>query len=179
MIILNYFERHNQTTGQMLLDILESLVSKCRGQESKKLWLRLDPKNTALRWAIVTTRRKHYVPCQNSLWHLDGHHFLIHWGFVIHGCIDWYSRRVIFLEYNNNNLSQTVLNLFIDAIQRNGWWWPYKIHVDFGVENVSTCDTMDEKRGEGRSSFIAGPSARNQRIGRLWRNVFRCVIYMF
>ena len=38
---------------------------------------------------------------------------------------------------------------------------------------------MGEKWGEGRSSFIAGPSARDQRIERLWRDVFRCVFHMF
>lgn len=30
----------------------------------------------------------------NALWHIDGHHKLIDWGFVIHGCVDGYSRMV-------------------------------------------------------------------------------------
>ncbi|THV01312.1 hypothetical protein K435DRAFT_596802, partial [Dendrothele bispora CBS 962.96] len=28
------------------------------------------------------------VPRPNALWHLDGHHKLILWGIVIHGCVD-------------------------------------------------------------------------------------------
>ena len=72
-----------------------------------------------------------------------------------------------------------MLNLFIDAIQNDGGRWPSRIRVDYGVENVLVYDAMIQKRGEGRSSFIAGPSTRNQRIKKLWRDVFRCVIRMF
>ena len=38
---------------------------------------------------------------------------------------------------------------------------------------------MLEERGEGRGSFIAGPSTRNQRIKRLWRDVFRWECHLF
>jgi hypothetical protein len=40
-------------------------------------------------------RRQNYqVTCPNALWHIDGHHKLILWGIVIHGCVDGYSRTV-------------------------------------------------------------------------------------
>lgn len=119
------------------------------------------------------------MPWPNSLWHLDGHHSLIRWKFVVHGCIDWFSRRIIFLRCSTNNLAQTVLNLFVDSIESDEGLWPSRVRVDFGVENVMVCDAMVDKWGQGRGSFIAGPSTRNQRIERLWCDVFRNVLHIF
>jgi hypothetical protein len=39
-------------------------------------------------------RRNYQVTRPNALWHIDGHHKLILWGIVIHGCVDGYSRTV-------------------------------------------------------------------------------------
>lgn len=140
---------------------------------------RVDPHNTALRWGIVISRRQYQVPWPNSLWHLDGHHSLIRWKMVIHGCMDGYSRRIMFLRCSANNLAETVLELFLDAVKMDGNLWPSRIRVDKGVENVLVCDAMIQARGEGRGSFIAGPSTHNQRIERLWRDVFRCVCHLY
>ena len=73
----------------------------------------------------------------------------------------------MFLRCNSNNRAETVLNLFLDAINRDGNLWPSRIRVDKGVENVLVCDAMVQARGEGRGSFIAGPSTPNQCIERL------------
>ena len=53
------------------------------------------------------------------------------------------------------------------------------VRVDYGVENTAVCDAMVAAREEGRGSFIAGSSTRNQRIERLWRDVFRCICHIF
>ena len=57
---------------------------------------RVDPINCRSRWATVVSRRAYSVPGPNSLRHIDGYHSLITWGFVIHGCIDGYSRLMFF-----------------------------------------------------------------------------------
>lgn len=178
-LVLDYMGRHGLTTGRTYLaGYLKSLGLRVQRRRIRECLARVDPANTALRWGIVVSRRQYSVPWPNSLWHLDGHHSLIRWGLVIHGCIDGFSRRIMFLRCNNNNLSQTVLELFLKAVEKDGLW-PSRIRVDYGVENVQVCDAMVEARGEGRGSFIAGSSTRNQRIERLWRDVFRCVCHLF
>ena len=116
------------------------------------------------------------MPWANSLWHLDGHHALIRWKFVIHGSIDGKSRKIVYLNFSTNNKAETVHNLFLISAEHHGW--PSHIRVDYGVENTLVCDKMVAKRGPGRGSYTAGSSTRNQRIERLWRDVFRCVATM-
>lgn len=179
-IITDYISRHGSTTGEPYLrGHFRALGYNIQRRRIREGLNRVDPRNTALRWGALVTRRVYFVPWPNSLWHMDGHHSLIRWGFVIHGCVDGYSRRINFLHCSTNNLATTVLSLFQDAVQRDGGLWPSRIRVDFGVENVAVCDAMVAVRGQGRGSFIAGSSCRNQRIERLWRDVFRCVNYIF
>ena len=127
---------------------------------------RVDPINCRLRWATVISRRAYSVPGPNSLWHIDGHHSLITWGFVIHGCIDGYSRLICFLKCSTNNRKETVEGLFLQGVER--YSWPSRVRTDHGGENVLVWERMIAFRGQDRGS------ARNQRIERLWRDVFRC-----
>lgn len=179
-IVREYIDRHGPTTGEPFMSVFFRskgiIIQRRRVRESLN---RVDPKNTITRWGSLIKRRSYFVPWPNSLWHLDGHHSLIRWKFVIHGCIDGKSRKIMFLHCSSNNLADTVKTLFLNAIRENGNLWPSRIRVDYGVENVLVCDEMVNHRGPDRNSFIAGPSTRNQRIERLWRDVFRCVSAAF
>lgn len=142
-----------------------------------KAMRQIDPVVRSLRWGALVHRRRYTVPGANSLWHIDGHHSLIRWGLVVHGCIDGFSRVVTLLRCSNNNRSATVELLFVGAINRFGW--PSRVRGDKGRENTGVAQLMIEHHGINRGSFIAGRSIHNQRIERLWRDLFRCVLCTF
>ena len=88
---------------------------------------RVDPENSRIRRAVVVPRRSYSVPGPNSLWHIDGHHDLVSWEFVIHGGIDGYSRPIVFLRCSTNNRIDTVSELFLNATQN--YEWPHELFM--------------------------------------------------
>ena len=97
----------------------------------------------------------------------------------MHGCIDGFSRVVVYLECNTDNTSATVLDLFKEAVAV--WGLPSRVRGDMGVENRDVARFMlaHEARGPGRGSYITGRSVHNSRIESLWRDVYQSVLSVF
>ena len=133
----------------------------------------VDPVNRAVRRRYTIRRRIYNVKKPNHLWHVDSNRKLIHWRFILHGCIDGYNRAIVYLKCFNDNLATTLLQCFILGAQ--GFGLPSRVRGDRRVKSVDVARFMIEQRGLNRESFIGGRSVHNQRIERLWAEANRVV----
>ena len=108
----------------------------------------------------------------NSLWHIGGHHKLIRWKLVVHGGIDGKTRTIVFLNCVSNNRAETVLQQFHLAV--NTFGLP-GIRTDKGGKNVDIIMEVYAHMHDNSTAIVAGSSTHNERIERLWRDMYRCV----
>ncbi|MED6250308.1 hypothetical protein ATANTOWER_029103 [Ataeniobius toweri] len=96
---------------------------------------------------------------------------------VFHGCIDGFSRTILYLQCLDNNRASSVLQLFRAGVQSFGL--PRRVRCDHGMENTDVARYMIERRGLNSGSVITGCSVHNQRIECLWAELNRIVSYHF
>ena len=63
----------------------------------------IDPEGSNMGKARRLRRRKYVSEGPNSCWYADGYDKLKPYGFPIHGCIDGYSRRILWLKVTKSN----------------------------------------------------------------------------
>ncbi|KAA0701572.1 hypothetical protein E1301_Tti022885 [Triplophysa tibetana] len=109
----------------------------------------IDPVGTVLRSLDLqlTQRRPYSVPGPLSLWHIDGNHKLVRWRIVVHGGIDGYSRKIMYLKANSNNKAASVLDCFLEAVHEHGL--PHRVRSDKGGENMGVARFMLEHPERG------------------------------
>lgn len=164
--------------GEVLMQgHLRRLNINVRRQDLRASIHRVDEANTRLRRASVVKRRVYSADHPNSVWHLDGNHKLIRWRLVTHAAIDGYSRTITFLKCSDNNRASTVLDNLEEGVSTYGL--PNSVRTDHGGENVDVWRFMLATHNNDLSSVITGSSTHNERIERLWRDVFRCVASVY
>ena len=153
----------------------------------------LDPEGVSMRKAHKLVRRKYFARGPNFLWHVDGYDKLKPYGFTIHGAIDGYSRRILWLRVGRtNNDPKIVGSYFLRCIEhlKNV---PRCVRTDRGSENIIIAGIQRYFRRNGtdqmagQASFMFGTSTSNQRIeswwsifkrnrASLWINIFKDMI---
>jgi len=140
----------------------------------RKLMKGLDPEGVECRSKRKFQRRKYHSMGPNFIWHLDGYDKLKPFGFCIHGCIDGFSRRILWLEVGlSNNNPRVIVQYFIDCIRQTGGV-PCVVRGDCGSENVYIAGVQrylrkdDNDHFSGGKSFLYGKSIANQRIEAWW-----------
>ena len=127
----------------------------------------LDPEGCELRQRKRLRRRKYRTPGPNYVWHLDGYDKIKPFGFPVHGCIDGWSRKIMWLKVDrSNNKPEIPGYFFLDCVQEYGGC-PVRVRSDCGTENGITCAMQCYFQGNA-DAHIYGRSPANQRIEGWW-----------
>ena len=130
----------------------------------------MDPDGTALRRKHRLKRRAYQNSGPNYAWHIDGYDKLKHWGFPIHGAIDGFSRKILWLEVaRSNNSSHKIASYYVRTVSEQGSC-PVELVTDLGTENglAASIQTFFRDNPDAHR-YVASP--RNQRI-QGWPVVF-------
>ena len=137
----------------------------------RKCLLELDPEGVSLRSKHRLQRRKYYSAGPNDIWHLDGNDKLKPYGFSLHGCIDGFSRKILWLHVSPSNKNpEEVAHLYLNTVKKADGV-PRRIRADRGVENCIIAGIQryfHRFTNNSESSFIFGKSTANQRIEAWW-----------
>ncbi|XP_074606429.1 uncharacterized protein LOC141859469 [Acropora palmata] len=144
-------------------------------RESVRLILQsLDPDGVEKRSRPRLRRRQYHSKGPNYIWHIDGYDKLKPYGFCVHGAIDGYSRRIMWLEVSrSNNNPRLIASYFLDCVKELVGV-PRIIRGDQGTENVNVAAIQrffrydDQADFAGEKSFLYGRSVSNQRIEAWW-----------
>ena len=133
----------------------------------QELLREMDPEGTELRKGHRLRRWIYHNPGPNYSWHCDGYDKLKPFGFPIHGCIDGWSRKIMWLYVTrSNNQPNNVAAYFLDAVQEYGGC-PVDLVTDLGTENGIMAAIQSFFRDDPDSHRYV-PSPRNQRIEAWW-----------
>jgi len=140
----------------------------------RQLCKHFDPVGVELRKKRRLSRRSYFAKGPNYIWHLDGYDKIKPFGICINGCIDGFSRQIIWLKASTTNNNPDVIGkYFLDVVLAAGGC-PRVVRADFGTENVRIREfqiflrrnAVDER--SGANSYIDGASTSNQRIESWW-----------
>ena len=134
----------------------------------------VDPEGSRLRRANRLRRRNYLNPGPNYCWHVDGYDKLKPYEFPIHGCIDGFSRRILWLEIvKSNNDPHVVGKLFIKCVKEMQFC-PTLLRTDRGTENgiMATIQCFLRRNHTDSLSELKahryGSSHTNQRVEAWW-----------
>ena len=126
----------------------------------------MDPDGVSARSRHRLQRREYKTEGPNHVWHIDGYDKLKPFGFCIHGAIDGYSRRLMWLEVDpSNNNPGVIAHYYIDCVEQMGGAARI-IRADCGTENVRVAG-LQRFFNNDNDSFLYGKSCSNQRIEAL------------
>ena len=133
----------------------------------EQLMREIDPEGCERRPAKRLKRRTFFSLGPNFCCHIDGYDKLKPYGFPIHGGIDGYSRKILWLKVaRTKNDPKVIANYLLECVHQQGGC-PFKVRSDCGTENVVVA-ALQSYFSDSEDAHVYGSSHHNQRIEGWW-----------
>ena len=172
--VVSFIERQVETNGA---HGYRWMYQKCiwNGLRVKKEQVRLmlkiiDPGGVNIRSKHRLIRRQYFCKGPNYCWHIDSYDKIKPYGLCINGCIDGFSRKIIWLKVGKTSSDpQVIARYYIEALE-GSIGYPYLMRGDMGTENVTVAEIQNflSRNERNEDSFIYGKSTMNTRIESWW-----------
>ena len=177
--VINFVEQQLTKSGK--LHGYRWMAQKCKGnglkstQEEIRTILRIpDPEGCHRRKGRRLLRRTYISKGPDYIWHLDSYDKLKQFGFCINGCVDGFSRVIVWLSCSTTSSDPKIVGgYFIEAVMSHGGC-PLVMRSDHGTENDIARSFQRFLRRSGNDpraremSYLEGPSTANQRNEYFW-----------
>lgn len=143
-------------------------------QEVVRLFLQIiDPVGVDIRSRRRLRRRQYRSKGPNFLWHLDCYDKLKPFVICISGCIDGFSRKIIWLKAGTNTSDPKIICTYFLEVVKLLKGCPHTVRADLGTENgmverVQNCLREEHNNDNSLPPFLYGTSPTNQRIEAWW-----------
>ncbi|KAL6460937.1 hypothetical protein MHYP_G00309030 [Metynnis hypsauchen] len=134
----------------------------------------LNPRGCEMRARRRFVRRTYHSMGPNYIWHADGYDKLKPYSLALSGCVDGFSRKILWLVCGpTNNNPSVIAHNFLTCV-RNLGVVPMRLRTDCGTENgimgaiQCTLRRHHTDYYSGVSSHMYGSSTNNQRIESWW-----------
>lgn len=134
----------------------------------------LDPQGVSLRKRKRLRRRQYSSRGPNYIWHVDSYDKLKPYGIGVNGCIDGFSRKLIWVKASPTiNNPRVIAGFYLEAVKELQGC-PLTVRSDMGTENGYIENMQiylryaNQNVNSGRPAFLYGTSQANQRIESWW-----------
>nr|XP_046264635.1 uncharacterized protein LOC124069481 [Scatophagus argus] len=176
--VITFIHEQLQISGQ--LHGYRWMYTKCkenglhvRKEDIRLILKELDPRGVELRRSRRLYCQSYFATGPNYIWHLDSYDKLKPFGICINGCIDGFSRKIIWMNaFTTSSDPKVIGGYYVEAGERSGGC-PRIVRGDRGTENAKVRDFQRFLRrnlrdGSAIDSCIEGASMTNQRIESWW-----------
>lgn len=126
----------------------------------------LDQDGIILRRRGRLKRRAYFAKEPNFLWHLDSYDKLKPFGLCINGCIDGFSRQLMWINVHSTSSDPRAVAGYYMEVVNSLKGCPSMMRGDMGTENGHVAQMPEIL--SAKDSFFNGKSTHNQRIKSFW-----------